>query len=135
MGDIHLISYTKNRGKGYAMAQGIQASRGEILVFFDGDVFGLTHRDLDLLVDPIVRGKSDVVIGLGRLLSIGSYSPFDELSGLRVLFKKHITRHGKTLKGLGYGVELSRDSSARVKPILQKILVSLKTVFDYLQIE
>lgn len=104
--DIRLISYKKNRGKGYVIAKGIEASRGEILMFFDGDVFGLTHRDLDLLIKPMLNEKSDMVIGLARFWSMGSYSPFDDLSGERVVLRKDVAPHTKAMHRLGYGVEL-----------------------------
>lgn len=104
--DIRLISYKKNRGKGYALSHGIEASQGNILLFFDGDVYGLTHRDLDLLIDPIMHGSSDMVIGLVRLWTVGNYSPFDDLSGERVVWRKHVVAHSKAMRRLGYGVEL-----------------------------
>ncbi|MBI4066406.1 glycosyltransferase [Candidatus Gottesmanbacteria bacterium] len=104
--DIRLISYKKNRGKGYALGKGIESSRGEMLVLFDGDVFGLTQRDLDLLVQPMIRGSSDMVIGLVRFWSMGSYSPFDDLSGERVVLRSQIAPYTKAMRRLGYGVEL-----------------------------
>ncbi|MBI3956294.1 glycosyltransferase family 2 protein [Candidatus Gottesmanbacteria bacterium] len=103
---MQLISYKQNKGKGYALARGIEASRGEILVLFDGDIFGLTHRDLDLLVRPIIRGKSDMVIGLARFWSMGDYSPFDNLSGQRVVLRRDVITHTRAMQRVGYGVEL-----------------------------
>lgn len=104
--DIHLISYKKNRGKGYALARGIDASSGEILMFFDGDVFGLTHSDLDRLVDPVVRGTCDMTIGIARFWTMGSYAPFDDLSGERVVRRQDVVPHASSMRALGYGVEL-----------------------------
>ena len=104
--DIHLISYKRNRGKGYAVSQGINRSRGDILLLFDGDVYGLTHRDLDLLTGPIIRGTHDMSIGLVRFWTVGNYSPFDDLSGQRALWRKDVIAHSKALSLLGYGVEL-----------------------------
>lgn len=42
---IHIISYTPNRGKGYAVRQGVLHSQGDIVMFLDGD--------LDILPDSI----------------------------------------------------------------------------------
>ena len=39
---IQVITYTKNRGKGYAVRKGVAASRGEITGFLDAD---LSYRD------------------------------------------------------------------------------------------
>lgn len=103
---IRLISYKQNRGKGYALARGIEAATGDVLVLCDADVFGLTHRDLDRLVQPIVDNTGDMAIGLARFWSMGAYAPFDDLSGERVIRRSDIAPHTKTLRGLGYGVEL-----------------------------
>ena len=35
---VHIISYTPNRGKGYAVKQGILHSRGDAVIFLDGDL-------------------------------------------------------------------------------------------------
>lgn len=36
--NVRLVSYSKNRGKGYALKKGFEKSRGEIIVFFDADL-------------------------------------------------------------------------------------------------
>ena len=35
---IHILSYTPNRGKGYAVRQGVLHSRGDVVMFLDGDL-------------------------------------------------------------------------------------------------
>ena len=35
---IHVISYTPNRGKGYAVRQGVLNSQGNVVMFLDGDL-------------------------------------------------------------------------------------------------
>jgi glycosyltransferase involved in cell wall biosynthesis len=36
--NLHIISYDENRGKGYAVKQGVIESRGDIVLFIDGDL-------------------------------------------------------------------------------------------------
>lgn len=36
--NLHVISYDENRGKGYAVKQGVIQSRGDIVLFIDGDL-------------------------------------------------------------------------------------------------
>lgn len=36
--NVHLVSYPKNRGKGYALKKGFERSRGDVIVFFDSDL-------------------------------------------------------------------------------------------------
>src|ERR687898_664649 len=35
---VHIISYTPNRGKGYAVRQGVLHSHGDAVIFLDGDL-------------------------------------------------------------------------------------------------
>jgi glycosyltransferase involved in cell wall biosynthesis len=35
---IHILSYTTNRGKGYAVRQGVLHSQGDVVMFLDGDL-------------------------------------------------------------------------------------------------
>ncbi len=55
----------KNCGKGCAMREGIKYASGDIVVFMDADG---QHRPEDVikLVEPVVDGKADVVIGARR---------------------------------------------------------------------
>jgi dolichol-phosphate mannosyltransferase len=60
---IHILSYTPNRGKGYAVRQGVLHSRGDVVMFLDGD--------LDIAPDSIKDyveslGTADLVIASKR---------------------------------------------------------------------
>lgn len=57
-----VVTYRKNRGKGYAIRRGIAESHGKIIVFLDGDG---QHDpdDIPKLTAPICKGKADFVIG------------------------------------------------------------------------
>jgi len=52
----------RNRGKGAAIRQGITLATGEILLIQDGDL-EYDPRDYARLVEPILRGESDIVYG------------------------------------------------------------------------
>lgn len=61
-GNIRLVSYESNRGKGYALRTGIAIARGEFVGFIDGD----GEIDPAYLTDfyrEIAGGKYDVIIG------------------------------------------------------------------------
>ena len=103
---ITLISYKKNRGKGYAMYTGIRKSSGEILFFFDGDVVGATHKDFDAIVEPVLKDRADMVLGAARFWSVGSFEPFNDVTGLRVVRRSIVFPIIATMKNVGYGVEL-----------------------------
>lgn len=62
---LRIISYPKNKGKGYAVGQGVLAAKGEIVAFMDAD--GSTPpRELLRLIKPIEDGEADMVIGSRR---------------------------------------------------------------------
>lgn len=78
-----VISYQPNRGKGYAVRQGLLAARGAVAVFSDADL-STPIDELPSLLSPIMAGTHDVVFG-SRALDpslIGVRQPFmRELSG------------------------------------------------------
>jgi glycosyltransferase involved in cell wall biosynthesis len=102
---VTILSRKKNRGKGYSMAEGVRASKGELLLFFDGDVVGLTHKDLDYLIAPVVRGYADMVIGITNCWSMGSVEPYNSINGERILWRKNIIKDVSKFHGVGKGVE------------------------------
>jgi glycosyltransferase involved in cell wall biosynthesis len=57
-----VISHDKNRGKGAAMKTAIRNANADIIVFLDGDG---QHdpEDIPKLLNPIIEGKADFVIG------------------------------------------------------------------------
>ena len=72
-----LISYPTNRGKGYAVRQGLLAATGTVALFSDADL-STPIEELHKVVDPILAGHYDVVFGsraLDRSL-IGVHQPW-----------------------------------------------------------
>ncbi len=62
--DVTYIALPKNQGKGMAMLEGSRAARGDVLLFLDADLNGLTVQHVADLVDPVRYGKVDVTISL-----------------------------------------------------------------------
>jgi dolichyl-phosphate beta-glucosyltransferase len=72
-----VLSYSPNRGKGYAVRQGMLAAQGAIALFSDADL-STPIEELPKLLDPLVVGEYDVVFGsrsLNRSL-IGHRQPW-----------------------------------------------------------
>jgi dolichol-phosphate mannosyltransferase len=60
---VHIISYTPNRGKGYAVKQGVLHSQGDVVMFLDGDL----DISPDSIKDYVQRlSTSDLVIASKR---------------------------------------------------------------------
>ncbi len=117
---ITLIRHKRNVGKAAAMADGILGSRNEVIMFLDGDTVGLTRRDLDIMVSPVMKGNADMVMGAARFWSAGKFEPFNGLTGQRVVLRKHVLPLVSSMRGLGYGVELylnKHHADLRVKTV------------------
>jgi glycosyltransferase involved in cell wall biosynthesis len=60
---IRPIFLSPNRGKGYAMAAGAAAARGDILLFVDADLVNWDAGYAAKVLAPILEGRADMVIG------------------------------------------------------------------------
>lgn len=61
-----LVQHPTNMGKGIAMVSGIKKAKGDIVVFMDAD---LQHHpeDIELLLEPVLKGAADLCIGVRTL--------------------------------------------------------------------
>jgi glycosyltransferase involved in cell wall biosynthesis len=84
--EIRVLSYTPNRGKTYAMEQGVAAAGGDYLMFLDADLAGVTPADVAALARPVANGWTDVSISLrANSLMIYQMLGLDFVSGERVI--------------------------------------------------
>lgn len=106
---IKVITHPQNKGKGAAIASGIKNANGEIVVFLDAHLLGLTKFHLLSLVLPLVYNQAKVVVGVGvpkKISLAGFRSPMWILSGQRAYFKKDLLPLSKKFENLGYGIEV-----------------------------
>lgn len=83
--NARVITYQKNRGKGYAVRCGLAASQAPIALFSDADL-STPITETPKLIEPIERGDFDVTFGsraLDRKL-IGVHQPWRREQGGRV---------------------------------------------------
>ena len=101
--DIH---FTENKGKGYAMAIGIENSLNNIIVFIDADLSKLNQDHYYQLIDPIIEGKADMVLGQATETTINyKFNPFKSITGERALKKADIIPIIDKMKKSRFGVE------------------------------
>ncbi|MFZ5535016.1 MAG: glycosyltransferase family 2 protein [Patescibacteria group bacterium] len=115
--DVRVIRHKKNEGKATAMANGIEKSHGEIIMFLDADTVGLTHKDLDAMIAPVLAGKAAMVLGAARFWSAGKFEPFTTLTGQRVVLRKDVLPMVSAIRGIGYGVELFLNKKYEHLPV------------------
>ncbi len=123
---IKLIDNKKNRGKGFAIGCGIEQARGEIVLFVDADIYGLTQKSIESLILPLLLKNSDLTIGYRSSTvekSVGV--PF---SGERAYFKRDLLPLTKTIKKKAYAaLELYLNYHFKNK---RKKIVHLKGVYS-----
>lgn len=59
---VQYIAYSNNRGKGYALREGVRASNAPYLLYTDVD-FPFTNRSVFQVADQLIAGTCDVVPG------------------------------------------------------------------------
>lgn len=105
--DIHL---PENRGKGYAMATGVEKSKSEIIVFIDADLTNSSAiqltAPLNELIKPIQNNEADMVLGQPYVTILNfKVNPFKSLTGERSIKRDDILPLLKKMKDSEFGVE------------------------------
>lgn len=105
--DIHL---PKNKGKGYAMAVGVEKSKSEIIVFIDADLAELSGNTyaniLGQLIKPIRNNEADMVLGQPYVTILNyKINPFKSLTGERSVKREDILPLLGKMKDSKFGVE------------------------------
>lgn len=111
-GGARVLTMVPNGGKSAAVAAGLRAARGEIVLLIDADLLGLSARHVTELLLPLRTGLADVSISLRsnaplpwRLIGL------DYISGERAMFaatlRPHLDRVAE-LRGFGLEVFLNR---------------------------
>lgn len=101
--DIHL---QENKGKGYAMAVGVENSKSELLVFCDADLSNLKEAHFSQLINPLLENEVDMVLGQATETLINyKLNPFKSFTGERCLRKNEILPILNDIKTSKFGVE------------------------------
>ncbi len=106
---VKVIELPENVGKGGAMKIGAQETKGDILLFIDADLIGLTKEHIENLLRPVINDEADMTIGLfedGRLATdlAQKIAPF--LSGQRAI-KRSVFETIPELEHTRYGIEVA----------------------------
>ena len=123
------IELYENKGKGYAMAMGVEQAKGDIIVFIDADLSNLKEEHFFQLLSPILKNEADMVLGQATETVINhKVNPFIILSGERALRKKDILPILDKIKHSRFGVEtlINIHYQSQGKKIKYVILNKLK---------
>jgi glycosyltransferase involved in cell wall biosynthesis len=104
--EFKYINLEENKGKGFAMATGIESASCEIIVFVDADLSNLNEDHLYQLTMPLIRKETDMILGQATETLIDySVNPFKSFTGERSVFKKDILPIVDKMKYSRFGVE------------------------------
>jgi len=125
---LTVVDLPKNRGKGYAVAQGIKIAKNDILLFMDADFINLKPYHLSSLVVPVLSKQVDMAIGPNfvweRSILQGTLSI--PLCGQRCLKKKDLLPHLKEIEKSKYGLEILLNNIFRKKRVIVVPIISEK---------
>ena len=141
LGELHFlpslkyIALPENKGKGYAMATGIEHATGEIIVFIDADLSNLKEEHFEQLITPVFSNEADMVLGQATETLINyKINPFKSFTGERALLKKDVLPLLVKMKTSKFGVEtlINLYYQAQEKRVKYVMLEGLKhpTKFD-----
>ena len=101
--DVHL---PKNLGKGFAMAKGVEMASSEYIVFIDADLSNYTRNHALKLLNPVITGKADMVMGQATNTLIPPIiNPFKKLSGQRAMRRRELLPILEKMKTVRFGAE------------------------------
>jgi len=103
---ITVIHFKENKGKGYAMAVGVENATFDIMLFVDADQSTIVHGYINQLINPLLNGESDMVLGYSTVNILGQdVNPLKILTGERALYKEDATPILDKMKESRFGVE------------------------------
>ncbi len=100
---VHL---NENKGKGNAMAVGVEIAANDILVFIDADQRAIPEGYINQLVTPLLNNECDMVLGYSTVSLLNQeINPLKILTGERCLFKKDLEPILSKMKQSRFGIE------------------------------
>lgn len=127
---ISFIDSKQNKGKGYALVQGIKQSKGDIVVFLDADFTNLKKEHIETMLKPILEEECSVVIGYQyNRYTIGKRS--SNISGQRVYYKKDLLSHLDQMEKARFGVEVYLNENFSKNDTKKIELAELTTLYKY----
>jgi len=121
---VKFLEGIERAGKGKAMKKGVKSTDAEIIVFFDADLIGLTPEHVSLLVQPILKGGAEMVVGIrDRIgetpLFLLKIDPLLAFGGERAL-KREIFENLPERFSRGFEIETTLNFYCQVNKLLVK---------------
>lgn len=101
---INLITYSRNRGKAYALYRGIKAASGKVVILLDADLTFLKDEHLRKLVRPILARKTNYTLGMTELNKLNKF--WFRITGQRAYLREPLEPYLEEIKNSRFGVEV-----------------------------
>jgi len=103
--NIKLLINRKNLGLGYSYWRGAREAKNPLILLCDSDLIGLKEKHLRLLTSPVMKGQTEMTIGIQEKLSLlnrfqwyrkrvknqkSNSQLIQSLGGQRILWKKDL---------------------------------------------
>ncbi len=85
------------------MHLGVKKAQGDVILFVDGDIVGLTHKGIANMLRPLQKKTHSIVIGCASKQLDRMFVP---ISGIRAYFREDISQVLPEVHNKGYGIEL-----------------------------
>ncbi len=99
------IKLEENRGKGYAVAQGVKNAKGNIILMIDADLSNLKPYHIDFLVTPLFLNSLNVRATLGIRGLPSTFAIATKLTGERAYYKEDFIELLPEIEKTRYGIE------------------------------
>jgi len=106
---VNLINLGENKGKGYALYEGVKNSIGDIVIFLDADLIDLKTYHITELIRPIIEEEYLTTCGIfekGRFATDLSHKLTPFLSGQRAMIRS-LWENFKYDPEIRYGFEIT----------------------------
>lgn len=123
---VKVVRLPENRGKGAALAAGAREAQGDVLLFLDADLTGLTPKHVEDLVRAYQEGDAEVVIAVfrkGRPATDFSQRVVPFLSGQRILARSLWEKAEAVAEEAEFGIETALTKLAFREGWRQKTVV------------
>ena len=112
---VKVIDLKHNKGKGGAMAVGVDATKARTIMFLDADLVGLQAHHIDSIIQPVMDGNCDMCVGIfrgGKFWSDTAQRISPLYSGQRAL-KRELFERIPFVSEIRMGVEVTINAFAK----------------------
>jgi glycosyltransferase involved in cell wall biosynthesis len=122
---VELLVHEHNQGKAMAMLHGLEAARGDIVMFIDADLIGLRPERLQKLLAPLLdttdyTASIGVFVG-GRAATTMAQKIAPFISGQRACFRKDLAAFTGWEK-VGFGIETALNRYLQERNIKVRVV-------------